>query len=511
MKQPTFGLDLHALDAPGLCHWNTRTTALVEMALARDEGKLARDGSLVIERAGALSERAADRLLVRGLNSAPQIAWTRENRPFDPRLFSQLYGRLLAFLQGRELFVQDRGLGGHENRLLRVRAISNRASHALLAHHLMRAMPDGAQSPFFPDLTIFLVPDFAPHPAADQLPGRAAALLDLDNRVGAIVGTAAVDELPLMLGRALSFFLPEEQRLPLWGTALQNRFSDDVFLLIGRPASGKTRLGLQLCADCESLEVIGDGALALSEGGLDILGNGSLSTFDDVHPHLCQTFGNLIESGDLEPEARRVRDVRLARLVWPRDALPPLRPRKVAPTPRHLFLLVRDDTGALPPIARLDLAAAAQLFALGPGAVRRPGREAQEVAIDFDDCLDARLLLRPRAVHERLFHDKLRRHGAQCWLVNTGRLPRDDGGLIEQPIETASLLAQAAIEGDLERADFRRDRFFGFEIPTGCQGMSAREIDPIGQLRTPAFYERRAEIMAEALAQRGFTFSQEGR
>lgn len=506
MTQPTFGLDLHALNAPGPCHWNTRTTALVEMALARGEGRLARDGSLVIARNPSAGVETA-RLVVKSPESAPQIAWTRDNRPFDPRLFSQLYGRLLAFLQGRELFVQDRGLGGHENRQLRIRVVSNRASHALLAHHLMRAMPDDAQNPFFPDATIFLVPDFQPHPAADQLPGPAAAILDLDARIGAIVGTTSVEELPLMLGRLLSFALPEEQRLPLWGSALQNRFSDDVILLIGRPSSGKTRLSLQLCADSESLEVIGDGALSLSEGGLDILGQGGLGTFDDVHPHLQQTFGNLIESADLDLAARRVLDTGAARVVWPREALPPLRPRKVAPAPRQLLLLVRDDTGALPPIARLDLAAATQLFALGPGAIRRPERDEAQLPIDFDDCLDARLVLRRRAVHERLFHDKLRRHGTQCWLINTGRLLRDDGSFIEQPIEMASLLALAAIEGDLEKSDFRRDRFFGLEIPTGCRGLSAREIDPIGQLKTQAFYERHAERMAEALAERGFGFS----
>lgn len=506
MTLPTFGLDLHALDAPGPCHWNTRTTALVEMALARGEGRLARDGSLVIARAPSPDIETA-RLLVKGPESAPRIDWTRRNRPFDPRLFSPLYGRILAFLQGRELFIQDRGLGGHDSRSLRVRVVSNRASHALLAHHLMRAMPDDAQNPFFPDFTIFLVPDFKPHPAADQLPGKAAAILDLDNRIGVIAGTSSVEELPLMLGRLLSFALPGEQRLPLWGSALQNRFSDDVILLLGRPASGKTRLSLQLCADCESLEIIGDGALSLSEGGLDILGNGGLGTFDDVHPYFRQTFGNLIESAGLEPEARRVLDTGAARVVWPRDALPPLRPRKVAPAPRQIFLLVRDDTGALPPIARLDLPAATQIFALGPGAVRQPDRGEAEVPIDFDDCMDARLVVRPRAIHERLFHDKLRRHGTQCWLLNTGRLLRDDGSFIEQPIEMASLIALAAIEGDLDHADFRRDRFFGFEIPTRCQGLSAREIDPIGQLRTQAFHERHAGRMAEALAERGFRFS----
>ena len=510
MTQPTFGLDLHGLDSTGTCHWNTRTTPLVEMALARGEGRLTRSGALAIERDARVAP-GAERLIVRGQESAPEIDWTRDNRPLDPQLFSNLYGRLTAYLQGRELFVQDRALGGHENRQLRVRVISNRASHALLAHHLMRAMPDDAQSPFFPDFTVLFVPDFCPHPATDQLPGRAAAILDLERRLGLIIGTASCEELPLLLGRLLSFALPEEQRLPLAGAALQNCFADDVILLLGRPGAGKTRLALQLCADCESLEIIGDGALSLSEGGLDILGHGSLGAFDDVSPYLHENFGNLVESSGLEPTARTLLDTAGARIAWPRDALPPLRPRKVAPAPRHLFPVGRDDTGALPPIARIDARAASQLFALGPGARYDERREDAEAAIDFDACLDARRALRPRAVYEKLLLGKLRRHGTQCWLLNTGRLPRDDGGLIEQPLETASLLALAAFEGELEHSDFRRERFFGFEIPTRCHGLSAREIDPIGQLRTAAFYERRATAMADALQRRGFEFSREER
>ena len=161
MTEPTFGLELHAINAAGRCHWNTRTTQLVEMALARGEGVLSRDGALVVGQSPVASRETA-RLLVKSPESASRVEWTRDNRPLDPRLFSQLYGRVLAFLQGRELFVQDRGLGGHEHRLKRVRVISIRASHALLAHHLMRAMPDDAQSPFFPDFTIVLAPDFAP-------------------------------------------------------------------------------------------------------------------------------------------------------------------------------------------------------------------------------------------------------------------------------------------------------------------------------------------------------------
>jgi len=503
MTEPTFGLELHAINAAGRCHWNTRTTQLVEMALARGEGVLSRDGALVVGQSPVASRETA-RLLVKSPESASRVEWTRDNRPLDPRLFSQLYGRVLAFLQGRELFVQDRGLGGHEHRLKRVRVISIRASHALLAHHLMRAMPDDAQSPFFPDFTIVLAPDFAPHPAADQLPAPAAAILDFDKRLGVIVGTSALDELPLMLGRITGLDLPEKQRLPLWASALQNRFTDDVFLVIGRPGVGKTRLAFQMCADCESLEVIGDGALSLSEGGLDILGHGGVGSLADVRPHLRQGFGNLIESADLDPATRRVRDEKNARLVWPCDAISTRRPRKVAPAPRHVFLLVRDDSGVLPPIARLDARAATQLFTLGPGACRRDGVD--EVPIDFDDCLDARRLLKPREVLARLLSDKIARHGMQCWLCNTGRLPRDDDGFTEQSVERTSLLALAAIEGELERSEWRRDRFLGVDIPTACRGMSAREIDPVGQLKTQAFYERRAGALAEALARRGFEF-----
>ena len=126
--------------------------------------------------------------------------------------------------------------------------------------------------------------------------------------------------------------------------------------------------------------------------------------------------------------------------------------------------------------------------------------------IDFDDCLDARRLLKPREVLARLLSDKIARHGMQCWLCNTGRLPRDDDGFTEQSVERTSLLALAAIEGELERSEWRRDRFLGIEIPTACRGMSAREIDPVGQLKTQAFYERRAGALAEALARRGFEF-----
>ncbi|MDR0965964.1 MAG: phosphoenolpyruvate carboxykinase (ATP) [Myxococcales bacterium] len=512
MTHPTFGLSLHALDALGSCHWNTHTTALVEMALSRGEGHLTQDGALAIDRRPGSTQPTApavDRLIVQGMESGPEIAWTAQNRPLDSRLFSHLFDRLQAYLQDRELFIQDRGLGAHDSRLTRVRVITNRASHALLARHLLREIPDDAQNPFFPDVTFFFVPDFKPHPSADQLPGSAAAILDIDNRVGLIVGTASIDELPRLLERLVSFDLPEEQRLPLMGTALQNRFTEDVILLLGRDGVGTTRLGLKMCLDNENLEIIGDGALSISEGGLDILGNGSVSAFSDVFDELQKTFGLLVEAkgGSLDLASRQLLDAQGARIAWPRSALPPQRPRKVAPAPRHVFLVVRDDSGALPPLARIDHATATQFFALGPGVCASMNQLALEPRIDFEDCLDASRVIRPRAVYERLFAGKLARHAIQTWLINSGRVLHDTGSATEQPVETTSLLALAAIEGDLNESSFRQDSLFGLEIPTACEGLSAREIDPIGQLKTRDVYEQHARRLVEAMTARGFVSS----
>ncbi len=68
------------------------------------------------------------------------------------------------------------------------------------------------------------------------------------------------------------------------------------------------------------------------------------------------------------------------------------------------------------------------------------------------------------------------RHHVDCWLVNTGWTGGKYGVGRRMPIRVTRRLLTAALDGSLNRADFRRDPYFGFSVPTSCRRRAAHPV-----------------------------------
>src|SRR5205807_1319952 len=141
-------------------------------------------------------------------------------------------------------------------------------------------------------------------------------------------------------------------------------------------------------------------------------------------------------------------------------------PTKQAGHPRTVVFLTADAFGILPPIARLSRDQALFYFLSGFTA-KLAGTEigVTEPQPTFSTCFGAPFLPQPPAVYARMLGEKLDRHGAAVWLVNTGWTGGPFGEGERMPIaETRSLLS-AALSGELQNLRFRTDDVFGFEVP----------------------------------------------
>ena len=89
--------------------------------------------------------------------------------------------------------------------------------------------------------------------------------------------------------------------------------------------------------------------------------------------------------------------------------------------PRNVIFLTCDASGVLPPVSRLSREQAMYHFLSGYTA-RVAGTEMGivEPQVAFSACFSAAFLVRHPAVYARLLADRLARHGARAWLVNTG-------------------------------------------------------------------------------------------
>src|SRR5256885_12909091 len=100
-----------------------------------------------------------------------------------------------------------------------------------------------------------------------------------------------------------------------------------------------------------------------------------------------------------------------------RNGLPP----KGAGHPSFVVFLTADAFGILPPIARLSREQAKFYFLSGFTA-KLAGTEigVTEPQPTFSACFGAPFLTQPPAVYAHMLGERLDRHGATVWLVNTG-------------------------------------------------------------------------------------------
>ena len=81
-------------------------------------------------------------------------------------------------------------------------------------------------------------------------------------------------------------------------------------------------------------------------------------------------------------------------------------------------------------------------------------------------------------VYGKLLRDKIAKHGATCWLVNTGWTGGAYGYGSRMPIRATRSLLSAALDGTLSNGTFRVDPNFGLEVPTSVPGVADILLDP---------------------------------
>jgi phosphoenolpyruvate carboxykinase (ATP) len=119
----------------------------------------------------------------------------------------------------------------------------------------------------------------------------------------------------------------------------------------------------------------------------------------------------------------------------------------------------------------------------------------------FSPCFGAPFLPRRPEAYGRLLAEKIARHGAQCWLVNTGWTGGAHGTGHRMPIAATRALLEAALSGRLSGAAYRRDPHFGFEVPVAVEGVEAGLLDPRGTWADPAAYDAQARTLVGMFAE----------
>jgi len=275
-------------------------------------------------------------------------------------------------------------------------------------------------------------------------------------------------------------------------------------LFFGLSGTGKTTLS----AD-PARRLIGDDEHGWSPAGVFNFEGGCyakcVKLTEATEPEIFRAirFGAVLENVILDPVTRKpdFADTRLTentRVAYPVDYIENALLSGVGGHPRNVMFLTADAFGVLPPIAKLTPEQAMYHFLSGYTA-KLAGTEAglgSDPVPDFSACFGAPFMPLAPHVYAEMLGERLRKHKATCWLVNTGWSGGKFGVGKRMSLKITRALVDAALEGRLDQVEFISEPAFGLSIPVSCPGVPAEILHPRSSWADKAAYDRQAIDLA---------------
>ena len=157
----TYGLEKIGLIKPKAVYRNLTLAQLTEAALRRGEGTLSQTGALVVTTGKYTGRSPQDKFIVDSEGVHNEIAWGKVNRPISREKFDSIKGKMLAYMQNREVFIFDGYAGADKKYTKKFRIINELASQNLFIRDLLiRPTAEELENYGEADYTILVVPGF---------------------------------------------------------------------------------------------------------------------------------------------------------------------------------------------------------------------------------------------------------------------------------------------------------------------------------------------------------------
>ena len=512
-------LDIHTLDlqrdgiAAGRVYWNLSAAGLYEEAVRRQEAMIAVEGPLACRTGQYTGRSPNDKFVVRESPSDAQIAWGKVNRAMTPEQFATLHADLLRSLTGKDLFVLDAFAGADPKYRLPIRVINELAWQNLFARNLFIVGP-GGNAEHKPEFTVIDSPSFKADPKRHGTNSETVIALSFERKLVLIGGTSYAGEMKKSIFSVLNYLLPTQGVMSMHCSANIGA-SGDVALFFGLSGTGKTTLS----SDPDRL-LIGDDEHGWSDRGVFNFEGGcyakTIRLSADAEPQIYATtrrFGTVLENVVVDPETRKLdldddRYTENTRAAYPLSFVENAVPSGQGGHPKNVVMLTADAFGVLPPIARLTPDAAMYHFLSGYTAkVAGTEKGVTEPKATFSACFGAPFLPLAPGRYATLLGEKIARHGARVWLVNTGWTGGPYGVGRRMKIAYTRAMIRAVLSGVLDAVGYERDPIFNIDVPTSCPDVPADVLKPRHTWADGAAYDAQAKKLAQMFADNFASFA----
>ena len=499
-----YKLEKHGLTPERQVNWNLSPARLYEESLGRGVARLAHMGAMVTMTAPHTGRSPNDRFIVRDESTEATVEWGPVNRSVSTEHFGLLRTKVVDYLNGVDLFVQDAQAGADETHGISVRVVTESPWQALFSHNMFLRLSSEDLKGFAPDFTVLHAPSLKADPSVHGTQSETAVVVNFSACEVLVVGTWYAGEVKKSIFSVLNHVLPQKNVLPMHCSANAGP-GGDVALFFGLSGTGKTTLS----AD-PGRSLIGDDEHGWGHEGVFNFEGGcyakSIALSRETEPEIYQAtqmFGTILENVVIDEDTRVIdfdddSITENGRVSYPIHYIDNAITSGRGGHPDNVVFLTADAFGVLPPIARLTPEQAMYHFLSGYTAkVAGTERGVTEPVATFSACFGAPFLPRPAGVYAEMLGERLRQHGAKVWLVNTGWSGGGYGVGSRMNLSHTRAMVDAAVTGQLTETEFVRDPVFGLDVPVAVPGVPSEVLQPRGAWADAASYDAAALRLAD--------------
>lgn len=499
---------------------NLSVPELYEEALKYEtDTRLASSGALVTQSGDKTGRSPTDKRIVVDRQSEGDIWWGPVNIKLDAHSFDINLERARDYLEFRpRLYVTDGFAGWDPQYRLKIRVISARPYHALFMHNmLIRPSPEELDNFGRPDFVIYNSGAFPANSQTTGMSSKTSVDLSFEKREVVILGTEYAGEMKKGVFTLMHYLMPKKGVLSMHCSATESLQGGNSSILFGLSGTGKTTLS----ADPKR-RLVGDDEHCWSDSGLFNIEGGcyakaiGLSAEHEPEIYRAIRFGTVLENAVFHENTRDIdysntSRTHNTRACYPIEFVSNAKPPCISSHPKNVIFLTCDAFGVLPPVARLTPEQALVHFISGYTA-KVAGTEVgiSEPETVFSPCFGGPFLAWPPSKYAELLAEKLKRHGSQTWLVNTGWSGGSFGVGKRIPLQFTRSILDAIHSGALLEAPTEADEVFGIDVVTQCPGVPSELLLPKESWKDRLLYDRAAKKLATLFRENFALYQQDG-
>ena len=473
---------------------------LFNEAVLREEGRLTKDGALLILTGKYTGRSPLDRFIVRDEETRDTVAFGEINQPLSEEVYEKIKAKVKAYVKDKDFYLVKAKAAADDRYAISLNVVCEDAAQAAFSKQIF--IEDEEREEVDADFNLISLPNFKAEGEKDGIHSEAFIIISFKDKLILIGNTKYAGEIKKAVFSIMNYLLPADGVLPMHCSANEGP-DGDAALFFGLSGTGKTTLSSD-----EKRNLIGDDEHGWTDHGIFNIEGGCYAKciglerakereiFDAIR--FGSVLENVVVDDNGQPDYFDGTLTENTRCTYPLEFIAKRNEDGKGNHPKTILFLTADAFGVIPPISKLTKEGAMYHFISGyTSKLAGTERGIKEPVTTFSALFGAPFMPREVQVYADLLGEKIMAHDTTVYLINTGWSGGSYKDAERTPLKYTRLMVEAAISGELTLGEFIHDEIFNVDIPKKVSGIPDEFLFPRRHWKDESAYEEAAKKLAE--------------